>query len=47
LITLLHHIIVLLVLVIWSVGFDDTLAGHSVDRARDSLSCDEFGEVTE
>jgi len=43
LITLLDHVVVLLVLVIWSVCLNDTLAGNSVDSAGDSLSCNEFG----
>lgn len=47
LIALLDHIVVLLVLVIWSVGLDDALASYSVDCAWNALGCNELGEVTE
>jgi hypothetical protein len=43
LITLLDDVGVLLVLVVWSVGFDDAV--DAVDGARDAVCCDEFGEV--
>jgi hypothetical protein len=43
LVALLHHIRILLVLVIWSVGLDDAL--DAVDCAWYSVSSDELGEV--
>ncbi len=46
LIALLDHITILLVLVIRTVGLDDAFAGHAIDSARDTTSCDEFGQVT-
>lgn len=46
LIALLHNIGVLLVLVIGSVGLNDTLSGHTVDSTWDALSGDELGEIT-
>jgi hypothetical protein len=46
LISLLHHIIVLLVLVIWSVGFDNPLTSYSVDGAWDSFGGNELCQVT-
>jgi hypothetical protein len=43
LVTLLHHICVLLVLVVWPVGFNDAV--DSVDGTRNSVSRNEFGKV--
>ena len=46
LVTLLHHIIILLVLVVWSVGLNNTLSGDTVDCARDPLSRNKLGQIT-
>ena len=46
LITLLHYIIVLLVLIIWSVGLDDSLSSYTIDGAGDASGSDEFSKVT-
>ena len=46
LITLLHYIVVLLILVVWSISLDDALACHSIDGTWDSLCCNEFCQVT-
>jgi hypothetical protein len=46
LITLLHNIGVLLVLVIWSVGLDDTLSSHPVNGTWDAFSRDELSQIT-
>jgi hypothetical protein len=43
LVTLLHHIRVLLVLVVWSVRLDDTL--DAVDGARNAVCGNELGKV--
>jgi len=43
LITLLYHIRVLLVLVVWSVRLNDAL--DAVDGARDAVGGNELGEV--
>lgn len=43
LITLLDHVCVLLVLVVWSVGLDDAL--DTVNGTRNTVGGDELGEV--
>lgn len=45
LIPLLHHILVLLVLVIWPVGFNNALARYTIDCAWDAATGDELGQV--
>jgi hypothetical protein len=47
LITLLNNIVVLLILVIRSVGLDDSLSGHAVDGAGNTPGRDELSQVTE
>ena len=47
LITLFHYVVILLVLVIWSVGFNDPLASHPVNGTWDPFSSDELGQVSE
>lgn len=46
LITLLHHVVILLVFVVRSVGFDDTLPSDTVDGTRDSFGGNELGQIT-
>lgn len=43
LVTLPHNVVVLLVLLIWPVRFDDTI--DAVDRARYLVGCDEVLQV--
>lgn len=43
LVTLLDHVCVLLVLVVWSVGLNDAL--NAIDGARDAVGGDELGKV--
>ena len=45
LVALAHHVLVLLVLVVGSVGLDDALARDAVNRAGDAACGDELGEV--
>jgi len=45
LVSLFNNIVVLLVLVIRSVGLDDPLSSHAINRAVDSFSCDKLGQV--
>jgi hypothetical protein len=47
LIALLEHIIVLLVLIVRPVRFDDAFASHTINCAWNSLGCDEFRKITE
>lgn len=47
LIALLDHIIVLLILIIWSVGLNDALSSHTVNGAGNTFGCNKFGEITE
>ena len=48
LVTLPHHVLVLLVLVVGAVRLDDAaLARHAVDGAGDAAARDELGQVTE
>ena len=42
-IALLNYISVLLVFVVWSVGFDNAV--DPINSARNSVCCNEFGEV--
>ena len=44
-ITVLHHIRVLLVLVVGTVGLDDALAGDAVNGARDAAGSDESSQI--
>jgi hypothetical protein len=46
LIALLNHIVVLLVLIVWSVSLNDSLPSHAVDGAGNTFGCDEFGKIT-
>jgi hypothetical protein len=46
LITLLHHVLVLLVFVVGAVCLDDTLASDAIDGAGYTAGCDKFGKVT-
>ena len=46
LIALLHYVIVLLVLIVWSIGLDDSLSGYTIDSAGDASSGDEFSKIT-
>lgn len=45
LVTLADNVLVLLVLVVWPVGLDDTLARHTVNGARDATPGNELGEI--
>lgn len=45
LITLLNNVIVLLILVVGSVGFDNTLASDAVNGTWDAVCSDEFCQV--
>jgi hypothetical protein len=44
LIALLDNIVVLLVFIVWSVGFNNSL--DTVNRTRDSLCSDKIGKIT-
>jgi hypothetical protein len=46
LVALLHNIIVLLVLVVWSVGFDDALSSHAIDGTWNALGSNKLGKIT-
>ena len=45
-IALLYDVIILLVLVVWPVGLDDSLSGHTVDSAGNAAGGDELSKVT-
>jgi len=45
LISLSHNVIVLLVLVVWPVGLDDTFPSHAINGTWDSLCGDELCKV--
>jgi hypothetical protein len=47
LVALAHHVLVLLVLVVGSVGLDDTVARDAVNGAGDAAGGDELGEVAD
>jgi hypothetical protein len=46
LITLLDNVLILLALVVRPVGFDDSLAADAVDRARNTATGNELGQVS-
>lgn len=47
LVPLLDNIIILLILVVWSVGLDDSLPSHTVNGAGDASTGDELSKITE
>ena len=47
LVTLPHHVLVLLVLVVGAVRLDDALARDAVDGAGDAAGGDEAGEIAD